>query len=115
MAHVHGLECLDTAGRVVCGNGRAAMPDPATMTAGQINKALDRLDAERSENTRAFIDAGRGYERPSEYLLMTDPLALEARRIFAAQDALRREIGRRYGPGAPYRLPTRGFGPVKGW
>lgn len=86
--------------------------DPAAMTASEINKALDRLDARRSRNTDAFIAAGRGHERPNEYLQKSDPLSTEARLIFDEQSALRHEIAMRYGPGAPSRLPTgRGFGP----
>jgi hypothetical protein len=84
------------------------MKDPALMTASEINRELDRLDARRSRNTDAFIAAGRGEERPSEYLTKDDPLSLEARAIYDRSGALRREIERRYGPGAPSRLP-RGF------
>ena len=40
--------------------------DPAGMTAGAINAALDRLDAERSAIVDQFIAAGRGTELPSE-------------------------------------------------
>lgn len=82
------------------------------MTAGEINRELDRLDARRSRNTEAFIRAGRGHERPSEYLLKDDRLSQEARAISDRQSALRSEISRRYGPGAPSRLP-RGFGPLR--
>jgi hypothetical protein len=91
---------------------RISTKDPRTMTAGEINKELDRLDTLRSANTRAFIDAGRGHERPSEYLTKTDPLSLAARVIGDRQDALHNEVRARYGLGAPRRLPTRqGFGP----
>lgn len=84
--------------------------DPASMTASEINRELDRIDARRSRNTDAFIVAGRGEERPSEYLAKDDPLSLEARAIHERASALRAEIARRYGPGAPSRLP-RGYGP----
>jgi hypothetical protein len=84
------------------------MRDPATMTPAQLNRELDALDRRRSRNTDAFIAAGRGEERPSEYLTKSDPLSREAREIFDRSSALRAEIERRYGPGAPSRLP-RGF------
>lgn len=84
------------------------MRDPADLTPAQINRELDALDRRRSRNTDAFIAAGRGEERPSEYLGKDDQLSREAREIFERQSALRSEIERRYGPGAPSRLP-RGF------
>ncbi len=85
--------------------------DPEFMTASEINKELDKLDARSSKNTDDFIAAGRGHERPSEYLRQADPLSMEARRISDRQSSLRIEIERRYGPRAPSRLPSRGFGP----
>ncbi len=88
--------------------------EPATMTAGAINKELDRLDAQSSALGQQMIDAGRGYERPSEYLRMTDPLAMELRRNSDRRLALRIEISSRYGPNAPGRLPPgRFWGPRK--
>lgn len=84
------------------------MRDPADLTPAQINRELDALDRRRSRNTDAFIAAGRGEERQSEYLGKRDPLSREATEIFERQSALRAEIERRYGPGAPSRLP-RGF------
>jgi hypothetical protein len=85
----------------------------AEMSAAEINKALDRLDVRQSKNTDRFIEAGRGHERPNEYLEKDDPLSREARDIWEQQSALRYEIERRYGPRAPSRLP-RGFGPIRG-
>lgn len=84
--------------------GAGLLKDPKDMTASQINKELDRLDREGSANCDAFIAAGRGHERPSEYLKKTDPLSLEARRIYDRKSDLRAEITRRYGPNAPSRL-----------
>lgn len=83
-------------------------PAPAQMTAGQINKELDRLDKLSSKLTDEFIAAGRGYERPSETWKLNDPLAERYKQISSAYSDLRSEISRRYGPGAPSRLP-RGF------
>lgn len=88
------------------------MRDPADLTPAQINRELDALDRRRSRNTDAFIAAGRGEERPSEYLSKEDPLSKEAREISDRMSALRNEIERRYGPGAPSRLP-RGFRAVR--
>ncbi len=88
--------------------------DPATMTAAAINKALDKIDALRSQLGTEFIEAGRGHERPSETATKTDPLATRANELFRQYMILEREIAARYGPGAPSRLPTgRGFGPRK--
>lgn len=88
---------------------KIATTKPATMTAGAINKELDRLDEQNSALGRQMIDQGRGYERPSEYLRMTDPLSMELRRNSDRRMALRIEIGARYGPGAPTRLPSGRF------
>lgn len=88
------------------GNGYPLTPE--FMTPGEINKELDRLDRQASKVCDQFIAAGRGHERPSEYLKKDDPLSLEAKRISDRQHQLRVEIARRYGPGAPSRLP-RGF------
>jgi len=86
--------------------------DPASMTAAEINKELDKLEAQSSTLGRLMIEAGRGHERPSEYLKMTDPLATELRKNSDRRYALRIEIGLRYGPNPPSRLPTgRGLGP----
>lgn len=83
--------------------------DPATMTAGQINGELDKLSNQGSELGHLMIEAGRGYERPSEYLKMDDPLAMELRKNAERRMKLRIEIEMRYGPGAPSRLPSGGF------
>ena len=81
------------------------------MTAGQINKALDRLDKLSSKITDAFIEAGRGSERPSEISRMTDPLARKYQKLSDERGELRNEIAMRMGPGSTRRLP-RGFGPL---
>jgi hypothetical protein len=81
--------------------------DLATLTPSEINRRLDRLDKLSSKLTDEFIAAGRGHELPSETFKKTDPLAERKRRVWADSDALHREISRRYGPGAPSRLPTR--------
>lgn len=85
--------------------------DPAVMQPSEINKELDALDKRDTKNTRAFIDAGRGYELPSERRDKTDPLTLEERAIYLRRSALKNEIERRYGPGAPNRMP-KGLRPI---
>lgn len=86
--------------------------DPAAMTAAEINRELDKLEGQSSTLGSLMIEAGRGHERPSEYLRMTDPLAMELRSNSDRRYALRIEISQRYGPNPPARLPTgRGFGP----
>ena len=85
--------------------------DPAVMQPSEINRELDALDKRDTKNTRAFIDAGRGYELPSNRRNMTDPLTLEERAIHLRRSALKNEIERRYGPGAPSRMP-KGFRPI---
>ena len=47
------------------------------MTASEIQRAYDKVSAEGSIINRAFIDAGRGHERPSEIRHMTDALAVK--------------------------------------
>jgi hypothetical protein len=81
--------------------------EPRDMTASEINKRLDRLDAEGSKHTKAMIDAGRGHELPTETFKLSDPLAVKMKDNFERRSALYHEIERRYGPGAPNRLPTR--------
>lgn len=79
------------------------------LTAGQINKALDKLAQASSKLTDDFIAAGRGHELPSETRTKSDPLARKYSDIQDARSRLEIEIALRYGPGAPRRLP-RGFG-----
>lgn len=81
--------------------------DLSTLTPSEINRRLDRLDKLGSKVNDKFIAAGRGHETTNEIYRMTDPLALEYNRIADETRALRAEISRRYGPGAPSRLPTR--------
>ena len=83
------------------------------MTATEINRALDRIDREASALNDEFIAAGRGHERPSETWKMSDPLAERMKRIEGDRSTLRNEVLRRYGPGAPYRLPS-GFRAKRG-
>lgn len=96
------------------GEFRPKNTDPATMLASAINKELDRLSSESSKLNAEFIAAGRGSEKPSEYLRKDDPLAMRARQLFTRETELQTEIVMRAGPGQR-RLPIeRGrFGPRK--
>lgn len=82
------------------------------MTAGEINKALDKLDRASSILGDRFIEAGRGHEKPTETWKLDDPLAREFKKLSSERSALHNEMERRYGPGVPSRLP-RGFGPIR--
>jgi len=82
------------------------------MTAGKINKALDRNDQTQSKITDDLIAAGRGSEKTSEILAKSDPLSQRLKDALDERSDLKNEITRRYGPDAPSRLP-KGFGPVK--
>lgn len=86
---------------------RGADGDLSSLTPSEINRRLDRLDKLGSKVTDKFIAAGRGHETPNETFRMTDPLALEYQRIANERMDLHNEISRRYGPGAPSRMPTR--------
>ena len=77
------------------------------MTAGVINRHLDRLDKCSSVLCHIFIAEGRGYELPSETFKLTDPLALVFQELHNVNTLIRNEVSRRYGPGAPTRLPVR--------
>lgn len=90
---------------------RISTKKPETMGAAQINAEIERLVKADSELAHAFIAAGRGHERPSEYLLKDDPLSRRARAIYDRRHQLRVEVESRAGPGMT-RLP-RGFGPRK--
>lgn len=88
---------------------RIATTDPATMTAASINKELDHLSEASSRNTQAMIDAGRGRERPTDWVGRNDPLTVEYRALLDRRWMLIAEVERRAGPGMR-KLP-RGFGP----
>lgn len=85
--------------------------NPAEMAAAKINAEIERLIKADLALAHAFIAAGRGHERPSEYLLKDDPLSRRARAIYDRRHQLRVEVESRAGPGMT-RLP-RGFGPRK--
>lgn len=76
------------------------------MTNGDVNKGLDRLDEARLALNDVMIEEGRGYELPSQTFLMSDPLSVLYKKLFDLHSILRNEVSRRYGPGAPSRLPV---------
>jgi len=82
------------------------------MGAAVINKALDTLDKEQSKLNGALIEAGFGHVRLQEIMRMDHPVAQQYAVVSGQIALLHEEIERRYGPGAPSRLP-RGFGPIK--
>lgn len=90
----------------------AANP-PEQMTAGEINKALDRLDKKMSELTDRFIAEGMGHLRPTEFP-SGHPLTKMYNQLKDERFSYEMERDLRYGPGSPSRLPTgKGFGPRK--
>ncbi len=82
------------------------------MGAAVINKALDTLDKEQSKLNGALIEAGFGHVMLQEIMRMDHPVAQQYAVVSSQIALLHEEIERRYGPGAPSRLP-RGFGPIK--
>src|SRR5271170_369908 len=89
------------------------LKDVRLLTAGQINRELDALEAKASKLCSKMIACGRGHERPSDTRAKNDPLSLLCIATWDRQADLRMEISLRYGPGEPSRLPARGFGPRK--
>jgi hypothetical protein len=85
--------------------------DVESLSAAAVNKALDRLDAEQSKLLDALIEAGLGTTRLQTILKLDHPVARQYAALTDQILLLQEEIKRRYGPGAPSRLP-RGFGPA---
>lgn len=88
----------------------AVEQDPSRMTPGKINKELAALFAKRSKLNQTFIDAGRGYEKPTETWQKDDPLALEFKALQGRINDLQHEVTLHMGPGY-YEFPiswTRG-------
>jgi hypothetical protein len=88
------------------------------MSAAAINHELDKLDALSSKINSEMISAGRGHETWSETMRLSpasaDDLTIAWQTVNARRRDLRDQVERRYGPGAPSRLP-KGFGPIKQW
>jgi hypothetical protein len=78
------------------------------MTANQINKELDKLDAISSAITDEFISANRGHETSFQIMKQTDPLSVRYRENVEKRWELLNEIARLWGPGmhrAPVKQP----------
>lgn len=75
------------------------------MTAGEVNRELEKLSREQSANCRKFIEAGRRHETWETISRQTDPLALEEQRIHARREKLLAEVRRECGPGL-YEFPS---------
>jgi hypothetical protein len=87
--------------------------DPATMTAGQVNKEMKRLEDLSYGLTKELIAAGRGSERILTTLELKDPLSLRVRAVSDRKEALMSEIKARTGKWGS-SLPTQGrvkYGP----
>ena len=100
---------IDTGGLRGLEAARISTKIPAEMTASQINKELDRIDAERSKINEKLIAAGRGSETYNETYKKNDPLAQEFRALSDRRSALQIEIHSRMGPGHPSRIPSGRF------
>lgn len=82
------------------------------MTASELNRSLDKIDAATEKLNDAFITAGRGHERPTETSQKADILAERAKAIWDLHHRARSEVVHRMGYSA-HRLPEgRGFGPL---
>ena len=82
------------------------------MTAGEINREIEKLGALSSKINDELIAAGRGHERSSETHKMSDPIALRWRAASDRRRALAIEKELRMGPGNHLILSMpREFGP----
>jgi hypothetical protein len=75
------------------------------MTAGEINRELDRIDARDSVLCSKMIEQGRGNEPWSDFQDKNDPLSVERVALSARRQALRSEARTRYDADAPHPLP----------
>lgn len=65
------------------------------LSPAELTRAIAKADAESTVICDAFIAAGRGHERPSETVKLTDPLALRWREHTNRASELHRERERR--------------------
>lgn len=82
---------------------RLSSKDPATMTPGQINKEVEKIEDAGSKINREMLAAGRGNERYSDTQAILDgpnpdPLTVEWGRIESRRLMLKQEIRSRAGP-----------------
>ena len=71
------------------------MKTPDLLTESELRKAIAKVAVESSTICSAFIDAGRGFERPSETRLKSDPLSVKWQDCAQKGDTLRAEENRR--------------------
>jgi hypothetical protein len=88
------------------------MKSPEEMTAGEINRQLEKVDAEISKLNSEMIAAGYGHVKYWDTEKEAPKFWPRFKALHDRRQALRTEIELRYGPGAPSKLP-RGFGPRK--
>lgn len=65
------------------------------LTPSELIRALAKADVESSAMCTRFIEANRGFEKPSETRLLSDSLALEWQAMVARHEPLQRERDRR--------------------
>ena len=65
------------------------------MSAAQLTKAMEKASTESSKITQMMIDAGRGYERPSDMMKKSDPLSLKYQKSASFLQDLYAEKSRR--------------------
>lgn len=87
------------------------LKNPREMGGAAITRELLALNIKSSQLNQEFIDAGRGHERPSEILKMSDPLAERYKAQWDRCCDLRAEAQRRYGP--DYSVGDKLCGPLK--
>ncbi len=81
-----------------------ANPALSAMSAGQVNKAIAKLEAESSAINDTLIAAGRGHERAWDTMKLSDPLAMRYRDNFDRRQELYAVVQRETGPGF-YKFP----------
>ncbi len=71
------------------------MKPPSELSPAELTRAIAKVDAESSAICSEFIAAGRGYEKPTETRLLSDPLALRWKACATKGAELRAEWDRR--------------------
>jgi hypothetical protein len=85
---------------------------PEEMTAEEINREIDKIDAASSKLNSEMIEAGYGHVKYWDTEKEAPEFWPRFKKLHDRRQQLRMEIVSRYGPGAPSRLP-KGFGPRK--
>ncbi len=74
---------------------KRALSDPTTYPPAKLKSELAKVREESDAICQAFIDSGRGYEKPSETRLLSDPLAQRWKANAIKLDSLKGEYDRR--------------------